>query len=189
MNSQQTSDNVWIGIAGHFGSGKTEFNRRLSESEVVSIESLTLNNELAEVIYHRSFNHRSIAFDFGRIAFDENRYLYLIGEPGGLPGGSILTIDLPNLLGVVMMVNSTLPEWFHIARSFISRFDIYCPVPFIVACNKQDRDTAWSPEDLRIVLRVPAHIPVVPCVAKDKESVKQVMLILLEHIQHTLNVE
>ncbi len=52
-------------------------------------------------------------------------------------------------------------------------------MPYLVAANKQDLDDAWPADDLRIVLRVDPDVKVVPCVAKDKESVKSVLLELL----------
>jgi hypothetical protein len=49
----------------------------------------------------------------------------------------------------------------------------------VIAANKQDRPNAWSPEELRLALRQPPHIKVVPCVANDRESVKGALLELL----------
>jgi signal recognition particle receptor subunit beta len=52
----------------------------------------------------------------------------------------------------------------------------------VVAANKQDHPDAWEPEDLRIALRIEQNVKLLPCVAKDKESVKQVLLELLYSI-------
>jgi uncharacterized protein len=86
------------------------------------------------------------------------------------------------MLGFVVMVDSTRPETFREARRILDTFRSYSAVPYIVAANKQDLDDAWPPDDLRIVLRVESGIKVVPCVANDKESVKQVLLELLYSI-------
>jgi signal recognition particle receptor subunit beta len=48
-----------------------------------------------------------------------------------------------------------------------------------VAANKQDQEDAWTPEDLRIALKVDSTVKMLPCVARDKESVKNVLLELL----------
>jgi hypothetical protein len=53
----------------------------------------------------------------------------------------------------------------------------------VIAANKQDRPNAWSPEELRLALRQPPHIKVLPCTATDRESVKNVLLELLYVIQ------
>ena len=41
---------------------------------------------------------------------------------------------------------------------------------------------AWAPEDLRIALKIAQDIKVLPCVATDKETVKNVLLELLYSI-------
>jgi hypothetical protein len=54
-----------------------------------------------------------------------------------------------------------------------------------VAANKQDVQDAWSPDDLRIALKVRPDVKLLPCVAVDKESVKGVLLELLYTILET----
>jgi signal recognition particle receptor subunit beta len=54
-----------------------------------------------------------------------------------------------------------------------------------VAANKQDMEDAWAPEDLRIALKIRPEIKLLPCVAKDKESVKKVLLELLYSVLET----
>jgi signal recognition particle receptor subunit beta len=49
----------------------------------------------------------------------------------------------------------------------------------VVAANKQDQEDAWTPEDLRIALKVDSAVKMLSCVARDKESVKNVLLELL----------
>ena len=41
---------------------------------------------------------------------------------------------------------------------------------------------AWEPDDLRIALRIEEGVKLLPCVALDKESVKNVLLELLYSI-------
>jgi signal recognition particle receptor subunit beta len=52
----------------------------------------------------------------------------------------------------------------------------------VVAANKQDLEDAWSIDDLRIALRIEEGIKLLPCVANNKESVKEVLLQLLYSI-------
>jgi signal recognition particle receptor subunit beta len=58
-----------------------------------------------------------------------------------------------------------------------------------VAANKQDIPDAWSTDDLRIALRVDKTVKVLPCVARDKESVKGVLLELLYTILEKMDQE
>jgi signal recognition particle receptor subunit beta len=58
---------------------------------------------------------------------------------------------------------------------------------YVIAANFQDIDNAWFPEDLRIALRIPAHIPIVPCAAWHVQSVTDVLLTLFEMVLEELN--
>ena len=93
------------------------------------------------------------------------------------------------MLGFIVLVDSTRPETFREARRILDTFRSYSPVPYIVAANKQDLEDAWPPEDLRIVLHVEPGVKVVPCVARDKESVKEVLLELLYSILELMDEE
>jgi signal recognition particle receptor subunit beta len=83
------------------------------------------------------------------------------------------------MLGFVVMIDSARPETFREARRILEVFRGYAPTPYVVAANKQDSVDAWAPADLRIALKVPDDVKVLSCVAKDKESVKNVLLELL----------
>lgn len=62
-------------------------------------------------------------------------------------------------------------------------------VPFIVSANKQD-DPACLPIDyIEQRLNLTDDVPVVACVAKERESVKQVLLALLEKIAEAADSE
>jgi hypothetical protein len=65
----------------------------------------------------------------------------------------------------------------------------YAATPYVVAANKQDRPDAWSPEDLRIALKIDPKVKVLPCVATDKEKVKAVLLELLYSILEVMEKE
>jgi len=91
------------------------------------------------------------------------------------------------MLGFVVMVDSTRPETFREAQRILDTFRAYSPVPYIVAANKQDMKDAWPPDDLRIVLKIEPGIKVVPCIARNRESVKQVLLELLYSILEVMD--
>jgi len=80
------------------------------------------------------------------------------------------------------MVDSTKPETFREAKRILETFEGYAATPYVVAANKQDMEDAWEPEDLRIILRLKAEVKILPCIATDKESVKNVLLELLYSI-------
>ncbi len=165
-------------ITGPFSSGKTEFIRSISEIEVVSTE-----REITEGTMERSQKDATtVAMDFGRITVDDDLVLYLFGTPGQRRFDFMWEILAEGMLGFVVMVDSAKPETFREAKSILETFRAYAPTPYVVAANKQDHPEAWETEDMRIALRIEEGVKLLPCVAKDKESVKNVLLELLYSI-------
>jgi signal recognition particle receptor subunit beta len=117
--------------------------------------------------------------DFGRITVDRDLVLFLFGTPGQKRFDFMWEILSEGMLGFVVMIDSARPETFREARRILEVFRGYAPTPYVVAANKQDLEDAWSASDLRIALKVPAEVDVLPCVATDKDSVKNVLLALL----------
>lgn len=165
-------------ITGPFSSGKTEFIRSISEIEVVSTE-----RELTEGTMEKTQKDATtVAMDFGRITVDDDLVLYLFGTPGQRRFDFMWEILAEGMLGFVVMVDSAKPETFREAKSILETFRAYAPTPYVVAANKQDHPDAWEPDDMRIALRIEDGVKLLPCVAKDKESVKNVLLELLYSI-------
>jgi small GTP-binding protein len=163
-------------VTGPFSAGKTQFIRSVSEIEVVSTEK-RISSEA-----ERIKNTTTVAMDFGRITVDEDLVLYLFGTPGQRRFDFMWEILSEGMLGFIVMVDSTRPETFREARSILETFRAYAPTPYVVAANKQDREDAWDLNDMRISLRLDPKVKLLHCVAKDKESVKSVLLELLYSI-------
>jgi small GTP-binding protein len=162
-------------ITGPYASGKTEFIKSISEIDVVSTDAkVTEGTAEADVK-----NQTTVAMDFGRITVDDDLVLYLFGTPGQRRFDFMWEILAEGMLGFVVMVDSTKPETFREAKSILETFRAYAPTPYVVAANKQDIPDAWPADDLRIALRIEENVKLLPCVAKDKESVKNVLLQLL----------
>jgi small GTP-binding protein len=170
-------------ITGPFSSGKTEFIGTISEIDVVSTERKISSS--AEKIKEST----TVAMDFGRITVDEDLVLYLFGTPGQRRFDFMWDILSQGMLGFVVMVDSTKPETFREAKRILETFESYAATPYVVAANKQDQEDAWDPEDLRIILRLRSDVKILPCVAVEKESVKNVLLELLYSILEQLDEE
>ena len=85
-------------------------------------------------------------------------------------------------MGFIVMVDSTRPETFREARTILETFRVYAPTPYVVAANKQDQKDSWEIDDIRIALRLSNHVKLLPCVAFEREAVKNVLLALLYSI-------
>lgn len=164
-------------VTGPFSAGKTEFIRSVSEIDVVSTErKITSSGERAIK------NATTVAMDFGRITVDEDLVLYLFGTPGQKRFDFMWEILSEGMLGFIVMVDSSRPETFREARSILETFRAYAPTPYVVAANKQDVPDAWDLEDIRHALRLDGKVKLLPCVASDKNTVKNVLLELLYSI-------
>jgi uncharacterized protein len=162
-------------ITGPYASGKTEFIRSISEIDVVNTDA----NVTPGTIEAEIKSQTTVAMDFGRITVDDDLVLYLFGTPGQRRFDFMWEILAEGMLGFVVMVDSTKPETFREAKSILETFRAYAPTPYVVAANKQDMSEAWPAEDLRIALRIEDNVKLLPCVARNKETVKQVLLELL----------
>jgi|SRR3990172_865095 len=163
-------------VTGPFSSGKTQFIGTISEIDVVKTERKVTTE--AEKIKDST----TVAMDFGRITVDNELVLYLFGTPGQKRFDFMWEILSEGMLGFVVMVDSSRPETFREAKSILETFRAYAPTPYVVAANKQDHPEAWTPDDLRIALRLDPNVKLLPCVATQRESVKNVLLELLYSI-------
>ena len=167
---------VKIVVTGPFNAGKTEFIQSVSEIDVVSTEKKISSAK------EKVKESTTVAMDFGRITVDEDLVLYLFGTPGQKRFDFMWEILSEGMLGFIVIVDSNRPETFREARMILETFRAYSPTPYVVAANKQDLPDAWDLEDMRVALRLDQNIKFLPCVAIDKESVKNVLLELLYSI-------
>jgi small GTP-binding protein len=174
---------VKIVVTGPFAAGKTQFVQTISEIDVVQTERRITRAE------ERIKDQTTVAMDFGRITVDDDLVLYLFGTPGQRRFDFMWEVLSEGMLGFIVLLDSVRPETFREARGILDTFRSYAPVPYIVAANKQDLADAWACEDLRIALRIPDSIKMVPCVATERNSVKQTLLELLYSILAVMDEE
>lgn len=166
-------------ISGAVNAGKSEFIRSISEIEVVSTErKATDETRLLK-------KETTVAMDFGRITIANDLVLHLFGTPGQRRFDFMWEILAEGALGLIVVVDSTRPETFRETTRIVEFFNELRPSPYIIAANKQDKDSAWSPDELRLALRLREHVKIVPCIAKNRDSCKNVLLELLYEIMET----
>lgn len=170
-------------VTGPFSAGKTEFIQSVSEIDVVKTERKISSG--AEQIK----NETTVAMDFGRITVDDDLVLYLFGTPGQRRFDFMWEILSEGMLGFIVLVDSVRPETFREAKHILEIFKSYASTPYVIAANKQDLPDAWTPEDIKIALKLEKDVKVLSCVARDKEAVKAVLLELLYSILERMQSE
>jgi small GTP-binding protein len=176
-------ESVKIVITGAYAAGKTQFIRTISEIEVVDTEAEVMHEGERELK-----DHTTVALDFGRITINPEFALLLFGTPGQERFDFMWEILAQGCIGYVVMVDSTRPAHLREASNVIRYFTNMTGAPFVVAANKQDDPTALPVEYIRYRLGLPDYVPVLPCVATARESVKEVLLTLLDQVSSEMEV-
>lgn len=161
-------------VVGAVKTGKTEFIRAVSEVDVFCTEQWAAAFVDGKSHLVDSFD---LEMDFGLVVVDRNWVLYLLGTPSyrrfDRSLRDILTVGSP--LGFVVLIDSVDTSTWWATRRMLRTLNRRTNIPYVVAANKQDSADAWSVADLRIAFHVPVHVPLLPCVATDKNAVKNVL--------------
>ena len=170
-------------IAGGFGVGKTTMVGAISEIRPLLTEE-PLSERGVGVDDTRGVHDKTtttVAMDFGRISFDSGLVLYLFGTPGQERFWFMWDELAYGAMGAVVLADTR-----RIADSFAS-IDYFerNGIPFVVAVNCFDGAPRFAPEDIRIALSLKSEIPVLTCDARQRESVKQVLIGLVKYVIET----
>ena len=164
---------VKIVVTGPFSAGKTTLIRTISEITVLSTEK-----DITDSTRSRKAE-TTVAMDFGRITIDRDLVLYLFGTPGQDRFDFMWEILGEGMLGYVLLVDASRQDSLDEAVGILAAFRKMARVPFVVARNRAAGIDPSDEERVRSVLELGTEVPVVPCDATDRESVKSVLLALL----------
>ena len=164
---------VKIVVTGPFSAGKTTLIRKISEITVLSTEK-----DITDETRSRKAE-TTVAMDFGRITIDRDLVLYLFGTPGQDRFDFMWEILGEGMLGYVLLVDATRPDSIDEAVGILAAFRKMARVPFVVALNRTEGLDPAGESRIRSALQLADQVPVVPCDATDRESVKAVLLALL----------
>lgn len=157
-----------IVVAGHFNAGKTEFIRTISDIPIVSTEKRISD-------HHRDVKEETtVAMDYGQVRLGDDMF-HLYGTPGQPRFDIMWDILSKEMNAFILLVDSCDRESLLQAKRLIRIFSRKGRVPYLVAANKQDGDNALSAQAVSRALGLNGKTPVIPCVALDKASVRNVL--------------
>ncbi|WP_042800602.1 ATP/GTP-binding protein [Streptomyces sp. C] len=166
-------------VAGGFGVGKTTLVSAVSE-----IRPLRTEERLSEPgvgiddtggVEGKSTT--TVAMDFGRITLREDLVLYLFGTPGQDRFWFLWDELAQGALGAVVLADTRrLADCFAAVDYFERR-----GIPFLVAVNCFDGADRHPVVTVRDALDLDPEVPVLLCDARDRESVKDVLVGVVEH--------
>jgi signal recognition particle receptor subunit beta len=170
-------------IAGGFGVGKTTLVGAISEirplrtEEPLSERSVGIDSTYGV----RAKTTTTVAMDFGRISFQSELVLYLFGTPGQERFWFMWDDLAIGAIGAVIIADTRRVADCFAAIDYFERNG----TPFIVAVNCFDDAPRFEADDIRIALALRPDVPVVLCDARQRESVKRVLVSLVRYVMNS----
>ncbi|HET6502881.1 MAG TPA: ATP/GTP-binding protein [Amycolatopsis sp.] len=167
-------------IAGGFGAGKTTMVG--SVSEIVPLrteENLSqLGSRVDDLSGVDGKTTTTVALDFGRITINSSVILYLFGTPGQERFWFMWDELAQGTLGAVVLADTRRLDGCFPSVDFFERRGI----PFIVGVNCFDGSQMYTVDEVRHALDVDSNIPIVLCDVRRRESSKEVLENLIQHV-------
>ncbi|WP_175408398.1 ATP/GTP-binding protein [Streptomyces sp. TRM64462] len=166
-------------VAGGFGVGKTTLVGAVSEIRPLRTEeNLTEAGRPVDDLHGvESKSTTTVAMDFGRITLREDLVLYLFGTPGQDRFWFLWDELAQGALGAVVLADTRRLEDSFAAIDYFERRGI----PFAVAVNRFEGTGTYPAETVRAALDLDAGVPLLMCDARARESVKEVLVAVVQH--------
>ncbi|WP_373863869.1 GTP-binding protein [Nocardia pseudobrasiliensis] len=175
-----TPSSVKIVISGGFGVGKTTFIGAISEIEPLATEAAMteVSMDVDDPGRREDKTQTTVALDFGRITLDQSLILYLFGTPGQDRFVFLWDDLVDGALGAVIVVDTSRIDDCYPVLDYFEKKN----TPFVVVVNRFENERRFALAEVREALELEDWIPLVECDARSRESVRDVLVALLEQV-------
>ncbi|MER7049569.1 GTP-binding protein [Streptomyces jumonjinensis] len=166
-------------VAGGFGVGKTTLVGAVSEIRPLRTEEALseVGRPVDDTAGVEQKTTTTVAMDFGRITLREDLVLYLFGTPGQDRFWFLWDELAQGALGAVVLADTRrLADSFAAVDYFERR-----GISFTVAVNCFEGAGLFPAETVRTALDLDPGVPLMMCDARERESVKDVLVAVVEH--------
>jgi uncharacterized protein len=176
-----------IVVAGGFGVGKTTLVGAVSEITPLTTEAVMTAAGVGvdDPSKVPGKGTTTVAMDFGRITMAEDLILYLFGTPGQTRFWFMWDELIRGALGAVVLVDTRrVMDSFGPIDFFESR-----GLPYVVGLNCFDGAPRYDEDEVREALAIAPDVPLILCDARVRDSVKGILIAVVEHAITALRVE
>jgi signal recognition particle receptor subunit beta len=174
-------------VAGGFGVGKTTLVGAVSEIEPLTTEAVMTSAGVGvdDPSKVPGKGTTTVAMDFGRITMADDLILYLFGTPGQTRFWFMWDELIRGAIGAAVLVDTRrISDAFAPLDYFENRH-----LPYLVALNCFDGAPRYDAAEVREALAIAPRVPLIMCDARHRDSVKAVLVGVVEHAMATLVAE
>jgi signal recognition particle receptor subunit beta len=166
-------------VAGGFGVGKTTLVGAVSEIRPLRTEELLTEagRPVDDTSGVEGKHTTTVAMDFGRITLREDLVLYIFGTPGQERFWFMWDELSEGALGAVVLADTRRLEDCFAALDYFERRSI----PFVVGVNCFEGADRYPVDAVRQALDLDEDVPLMLCDARDRASVKDVLIEVVQH--------
>ena len=168
-----------IVVAGPFNAGKTTLIRTLCGKILETDRRIYFGEGVVK-------DFTTVALDFGLFKLTEGILVRLFGTPGQKRFAFMWDILSVGMHGYIVMVYGADPSSFKEAKLIYDYFlDTFPYTPHILAVNKADLPGFVGVEEVKRLIKPHPSAPVIPIVSKDRESVLNLMRMMIRIVEET----
>ncbi len=158
---------LYVYVTGPDGSGKTQLLTSLGSPDTLLVDE-------------------EAGIEYRQFTVDETLELCVLCAKDASRFDQLLQVAQRDLLGYILMVDSTDFDSWSMARVMMANCRGYALLPTIIAANKQDLPGAYTPEQVGAWIGMESMMGVQGCVAADPPSARNVFLQLLYAVSHEI---